>query len=158
METPATPNRFEAKPSKPRRILNPCVGDTQRKIPADSTRAPGSCTEQLSQPRADRLSWTSGARATGNNARSDRGPRDRRLGTRDALFPLLRRVSANHRAHQTLAMRLETGVRPKTSSLDRRTSLTSRPPLPLAGVQRRIADRQECGYEACVPPPTPLWV
>jgi hypothetical protein len=104
------------------------------------------------------MSRTSSARATGKNARSDRSPGDRRLGTRDALFPLLRRVSANHRAHQTLAMRVETGVRPKTSSLDRRTSLTSRPPLALAGVQRRLADLQESGYEACVPPTTTLWV
>src|SRR5712692_5871019 len=74
------------------------------------------------------MSRTSSARATGKNARSDRSPGDRRLGTRDALFPLLRRVSANHRAHQALAVQVDTGVRPKTSSLDRRASLTSRPP------------------------------
>ena len=134
MATPATPNGFEAKPSKSRRILNPCVGDPQRKIPEDSTRAPGSCPEQLSQPRADWLSRTSSTRAAGKDARSDRSLGNRRLGTRDALFPLLRRVSENDRALQALAVQANTGVRAETSSLPRRASLTTRPPYLLSHV------------------------
>src|SRR5712692_8862068 len=105
METAVAPNGFEREAlSKPWRILNPCVGDPRRKVPADTTGAPGSGPEELSQPGADWVSRTSGARATGKNVRSDRGARDRRLGTRDALFPVLRRVSANHRAPQVLAV------------------------------------------------------